>query len=310
MEMPYQPSPHHGFLIGAAKSGTTSLSSWLADNPQVCMSRPKEPIFFEADFERGLNYYHDTYFPHYKGEHFVFDARHRNMFLPYVPQRIASVDPSPFLVAILREPVKRAHSHWWHHARREQDPLPFEEAVEQNLERLADGQDFTGAGGVALWLDNLTRRSDGLTQYGFGVRTYVDSGYYAPQLKRYFDLFGREQVHIIFLEEVTAEPAIHLQQLVNFLRLDLHSSTLPIKNRSEDPPSRSHRARHLVAAGAEKFLPDPVRKRLRGISFDEGDVPAPSPYITQHLREHYAPYNKELQDLLGRRLPSSWVTQD
>lgn len=297
----------HAFLIGAAKCGTTSVSRWLDQNPQICLSRPKEPIFFEADFDRGVHYYHSTYFSHYRGEQLLLDARHRNMFLPYVPERVAIVEPFPLLIAIVREPVTRAYSHWWHHFCRGQELLSFEDAVEENLHMLAVGRDFTGVEGIALWTKNLERDSRGVTQRGFGVRTYVDSGYYAPQLKQYLDLFGSNQLHVMFLEELAVDPETHLKELAHFLRIPLHSATLAIRNEATAVSCWRNIVRHITPTGSRALIPPPLRHSLSKARSKQRRIPSISTYTAQRLQEHYAPYNAELENLLGRRLPSNWV---
>ena len=56
------------FLIGTAKAGTTSVHYYLSQHPDVLMSDPKEPLFFQIEYERGLDYYLSTYFRNYAGQ--------------------------------------------------------------------------------------------------------------------------------------------------------------------------------------------------------------------------------------------------
>ena len=102
------------FILGAAKCGTWTLHGCLAAQAQVCMSDPKEPFFFEAQFEQGLDHYHRTYFGHWNGERLIGESRHRNLYLPYVPERIHRVSPEARLIVMVRNPIERAYSHWWH----------------------------------------------------------------------------------------------------------------------------------------------------------------------------------------------------
>ena len=57
-------APPDILILGAAKCGTSSLHAWLAEHPDICMSEPKEPKFFEAEFEQGFDFYRRRYFPH------------------------------------------------------------------------------------------------------------------------------------------------------------------------------------------------------------------------------------------------------
>src|SRR5437016_1099947 len=86
------------FLLGAAKCGTTTLSTLLEGLPDVCFSVSKEPWFFEVEYEQGLDYYRRRYFRHWCGESLLAEGRHRNLYLPWVPQRIHTTNPHAKLI--------------------------------------------------------------------------------------------------------------------------------------------------------------------------------------------------------------------
>lgn len=91
------------FILGAAKCGTTSLHAWLDFHPDILMSDPKEPFFFEAEYERGREYYRETYFKHWQGQPLTGDARHRNLYFSYIPERIRELNPAARFIILLRE---------------------------------------------------------------------------------------------------------------------------------------------------------------------------------------------------------------
>jgi hypothetical protein len=70
-------------LLGAAKCGTTSLAYYLSQHPDVCFSDPKEPIFFEAEYEKGLDHYWQKYFQAWSGERAIGEGRPWNLYLPF-----------------------------------------------------------------------------------------------------------------------------------------------------------------------------------------------------------------------------------
>jgi hypothetical protein len=86
------------FILGAAKCGTSSLRGYLSRHPEVFMSDPKEPFFFEAEYEKGFDFYWRRYFSDWQGEPAIGEARHRNLFLPYVTKRIAASVPDAKLL--------------------------------------------------------------------------------------------------------------------------------------------------------------------------------------------------------------------
>ncbi len=124
------------FILGAARYGTTSLYRYMQRHPDVFMSSPKEPKFFEAEWDRGADYYWRRYFSGWGGEPVVGEARPANLFLPYVPERVHRLAPDAKLVVILRDPVQRAYSQWRLARLDGLDPAGFAEAIEDNLASL------------------------------------------------------------------------------------------------------------------------------------------------------------------------------
>lgn len=300
--------PSRGFLIGAAKCGTSSLARRLDCSPDVCVSIPKEPLFFEADFERGLDYYWQTYFPHWRGERLVIDGRHRNMFLPYVPRRIASVDLGASIFAILREPVGRAFSHWWELAGGATEPMSFEDALEDNRQRIVSGPDFTEIHGPEMWRASLLRSRGGVKSSGSTYRTYLDSGHYAEQLARYIGLFGRDRVHVMFLEELVTDPAAELARLAHHLGIESDGT---FTRSNEAKVRRSYRGGSLAGRVARsrvsKLVPASLRLGIRRFLMKEQARGTMTDITMADLEEYYAPHNAALETLLERRLPEAWV---
>src|SRR4051794_9278975 len=99
------------FLIGAPRCGTTSLSRYLADNPQVCFSRPKEPHYFSllaphASLDDLETAYLSRYFSHCRGEHkAIGEGSVSYLYAPYALQQILSINPQAKFIAILRNPL-------------------------------------------------------------------------------------------------------------------------------------------------------------------------------------------------------------
>jgi hypothetical protein len=193
------------YLLGAQKCGTSSLHYYLHQHPDVCVSWPKEPVFFEAYWDRGLQWYWNTYFSHWAGEPVIGEARVRNLYLPYVAPRIKEVSPSAKLVAIVRNPVDRAFSTWMMWTARGHERRSFEEAVEDELARLQSGP-----------------------------AACVELGHYARQLRRYLEFFPRDALHVLFTEDLREDPAREMQRLFRFLDVDPNVALedLQVLNRS------------------------------------------------------------------------------
>lgn len=95
------------------------------------MSRPKEPFFFEAEHEQGVQFYSRKYFSTWSGQRIVGESRHRNLYLPFVPSRIHRFNRDAKLLVVLRDPVERAISHC------------LAEALRADMERIEAGHKFT-----------------------------------------------------------------------------------------------------------------------------------------------------------------------
>lgn len=300
----------HFLILGAAKCGTTSLHLWLSQHPQLLMSFPKEPPFFEVEYERGREFYLSTYFQQWDGTRLLGDARTSNLFHPWVPERVHESNPNAKLIAIVRNPIDRCLSHWWMEFRRSKDPLHFEEAVLANLERLRSGIriDTVEAYRRVQPVHEVSRRartprfqvpSYDSTEARTLYRTYVDAGYYDEQIERYRKLFPAHQLRVLFLKDLRSRPQEVLAEICEFLGI----SKEPLKEadcRLENVGKPMKRNRAITYW---------LSQRLRGHNLAYADVrerPAIRPEFRQFLADHYRPFNSRLSELLSRDL-SHWT---
>jgi hypothetical protein len=183
------------FIIGAQKSGTTSLYSHLVQHPNVILRVNKEVHFWSRNrnCEKGMAWYR-SHFPSgiekkvrsgFQSGKVLSGEGTTVMSLPNAPSRIRDQYPALKLIAILRDPVQRAFSHYRHVRRThpEQEPLPFEEAIQQE------------------------------------DRDYKSRGRYAEQLQRWFSLFGRDQVLVSSFERFVEKPQEATDKCFRFLNL-------------------------------------------------------------------------------------------
>ena len=302
----------HFLILGAAKCGTTSLYAWLDQHPQVLMSCPKEPVYFELEYAEGPDFYCSTYFAQWDGRKLLGDARTANLFFPWVPARVKESNPAAKLIILLRNPIDRALAQWWTEFRRQKEPLHFEQAVKANLERLAAGAHYetaeefwkaaplyqlprhTGARHRADYHQPFRESADPRQIY----RTYVDAGYYAQQIERFRKLFPDDQIKIYLMEDLRSRPLEVLEQVCRFLEIDT-GSIKDIDCQSQNVSQPMKRVR------AFKYW---LTHRLRGERLAYRDVrlrPAVRPELRRFLADHFRPFNAELSKLLGRDL-SHW----
>lgn len=297
------------FILGAMKCGTSTLHAYLDRLPDVCMSVPKEPYFFEAEWEEGNPSYRRRYFAHWQGEPWIGEARHRNLYLPYVPARVHAFNPEAKLIAILRDPVKRAFSHWYHKRWHQAERLSFWDGLQADLRRIEEGKTYTSPAEISahrrLFLDQ-GRAGDG------PYRTYLDTGYYDQQLARYQQLFPASSLKVLLFEDFVREPEKTMDELVAFLGLDPQRNRFvePIRENGSQPPEPPGWARTLWhGSGVRRILPTSLRHRLFNLGYTRMRQLA-KPRMRQReqrwLSDHYRPHNRRLADRLQRDL-SHWI---
>jgi len=193
-------------IIGGQRCGTTSLFEYLCRHPSVCRPVVKELQFFTYRFDRGVAWYRSN-FPsvvNAKGRK-TFEATPYYLFHPDAPRRAASVLPGAQLVALLRNPVDRAYSHYQHNVLRGTESLSFEEALDAEAERLL-------AGGEKRASASHERR-----------HSYVARGRYADQLSRWLEAYPPEQLLVLFSEHLYRDPGAQYARVLDFLQLPEHS---------------------------------------------------------------------------------------
>jgi len=179
-------------VIGVEKGGTTWLHAQLKKHPEIFLPQSKEIHFFnkynsnliEHDyFQLGINWYAD-FFKQYKEQKAIGEVTPMYICDPEAPLRVQQTLPNVKLIAILRNPVHRAYSHYWMAKQKKHVRLTFREVIEQKESR------------------------------------FIGRGLYYQQLKVYHELFQPEQIMILFYEEVFKNPRYWLAQICRFLGID------------------------------------------------------------------------------------------
>ena len=289
-------------ILGAAKAGTTSLAYYLGQHPDICMSLPKEPWFFESEYEKGAAFYFENYFRHYKGELHVGEARHRNLYLGYVPQRIKETLEDPYFIVICRNPVDRAISHYMHNWARIKNIAPFEKEIEINLKRLKTGPYFMDKNDAVKYLQFL---EPDLKNGTINDQSYIDTGYYAEQIERYIKIFGRNRIKIIFSDDLLNHTSRTVNDIFTFLGLNIyHVDIMQVNKQVHWFIPLIYK--YIAMFPCIKLIPVRWRYRTKVLI---GKSIKMKPMIEQQTKEflveHFKPHNKKLEELTGRDL-SSW----
>jgi hypothetical protein len=202
-------------VIGAQKSGTTSMFSYLKQHPQILRPLFKEPFFFDRFYDRGLSWYGRN-FParstierlndRHGRPHLTFESTASYIFHAHVPQRIARDVETRKFIALLRNPVDRAISNYWHARRLGLEKRSLAEALEIDLARYEAEIAF--------------EQGRGPEPAGKPPRpTYLRRGIYHEGIRPWHELFGPQNVLVIQSEVMFADPGAVMAQVFDFLGL-------------------------------------------------------------------------------------------
>ena len=290
------------FIIGAAKSGTTSLFNIIAQHPEVYASPKKEIRFFSNNdrYQNGVEWYQETHFPGAKN--FPVRSEATPAYLTWsqkvAPRIKALYEERPVkFAAIFRDPVKRAYSHYWHRVRQgDEDPrrLSFAEAIHTEDQRITD---------------NWQR----LEYEGNGLFGYFRAGCYATRLKPYIDTFPRKNFFFMLQEDLYKDFQANIKKLAHFLEVDDAFSFKSVQiNESVVPRSQNiyHLFNDLKKSKIKNFLKLFVNSSIRKWLRKDGlmkpfNYPPMEIGIKMELYARYAEEIEQLEGIIGRDL-SSW----
>jgi hypothetical protein len=223
-------------VIGAQRAGSTALFAQLCAHRDVVAPSHKEIHYFDLQSFRSLRWYRSHFPPAATSRgRITGEASPYYLFHPAVPGRVGTTLPGVRLIALLRDPVARAYSHYQLSVRDGHEPLGFEEALTAEPERLAGEED-------RLLADRAYR------SHAHRHQSYATRGAYAEQLRRWHEHVPPERLLVISSEELFAEPGPTAAGVLRFLGIDpAEVPPLPVRNQRPYPPM-SDAARALLEA--------------------------------------------------------------
>lgn len=195
-------------IIGAGKSGTTTLYEWLKQHPEVYMSPVKETNFFALEGEdvaektndpKQLKHYpwsvternaYEDLFGEVSNEKAVGEVSPMYLYSDKAAYKIKETIPNVKIIAILRQPADRLHSRYMHLARESRQPA-------ENYDQVFDKD--------SIWWE----RDD-----------LVREGFYGQYLQKYYDMFDKQNIKVFLYEDLKNDPHALLKELFGFLDID------------------------------------------------------------------------------------------
>jgi hypothetical protein len=230
-----RPGPVPSFLvIGGKRCGSTSLTSWIFQHPDVAPCRAEKGThYFDVHHHRGWRWYRGA-FPSIEAGQITGEGSPYYSFYPASLDWIAAELPDVKLLLALREPSARAYSHYNYNVKRGLEDLPFEQALDVEGERLAGEAERLLA-------------DPGYPGWNFRHFGYLARGHYEEHLANVLARFPADQLLVVKSEALFTDPTTELAKVWKYLGLrdvTLNDLTAHKQMRYEEP------------------IPDSVRERL------------------------------------------------
>jgi hypothetical protein len=185
------------FIVGAPKSGTTLLYHFLNNHPEAFMSEPKETNFFSfVPIKKQKLYYdaekiqtleqYEQLFIEAKDRKVIGEGSVSYLFYPNVAQELQQYNPKSNIVVLLRNPAERAISHF---------------LMDNRLGFINDS------------IENIFYKKSTQKNADLWFQQVFELGLYSEQLKRYFDCFPKDQIHVFFYDEIEKDTTSFFQDV-------------------------------------------------------------------------------------------------
>lgn len=292
------------FIVGAPKSGTTSLYEYLKQHPQVYLPRIKELNFFCTDLhfryplldeQQFLAYYRD-----YKNEQAIGEVSVWNLFSSDAAQHIFRFNPDAKIIILLRNPADMMYALHSNHVFNDNEIIAdFEEALHAIPDRK---QGLRISASIKCPVEGLY---------------YYDVAAYATQVQRYLEIFGKEKVKVILFDDLVADTKRTYAGLLQFIEVEeIMPATFTQFNRNKTTRSNLlkqltvHTPHILKRAGRWLFPHQSVRRDrlmywLWKINSKELKRPSMNPALRKLISSKMKEEITALEELLGRDL-SHW----
>jgi hypothetical protein len=269
-------------VVGPQKAGTTWIHSYLESRGDVGLPRNvKEIFFFDTHYARGLEWYGNQFSPPADGGPLV-EVAPTYFHGGEAPARVREDLGRIPVVITLRDPAARTFSLYRHLRRYGITRLPFWDAVREFPELL-------------------------------------ESGHYAHHLERWRNAVGPENVHVLFLEDLAADPDAYMRDLCRALNLEPRPIPASLAGKvNETATPRSHSLARLGwkasmalrSVGFHQIVEAAKRMGLKKVFFGSpggGPRHKLDPEDRKLLVEHFTPEVRRLEEQLGRDL-EAWRT--
>lgn len=244
-------------IIGAMKCGTSSLYSYITQHPKIIAARKKELHYFDWNYDKGTDWYKSN-FPLQRKNNatkLTGEGTPMYMFCPVIAKRIHEQCPDIKLIVLLKNPVDRAISHYYHSLRSGREDtsimdalLAEEDRTRESIERMSQGD--------CKWDKNLI------------WHTYKSRGLYLDQIEDYWQYFDQDQILILSTEQLTVTFDKEMAKVFSFLGVD--SEFIVPDLRQKNVGQKKQEIKDDVTCYLKNYFLEPNERLFEAIGKDLG----------------------------------------
>lgn len=286
-------------IIGAPRSGTTSLFHYLNSHPNIHIPARKELKFFHRDkYFNGRTWLFEEFFQDADPDSLWGDASVGSMKHPETAERISEMFPDIRLIAVLRDPVERAFSQYLYWREMKQCSTSFSRIVDCFLNEERDRSSWT----------NLEQE---------GVKKLRVSEY-GRILSRYLQHFSRDQILILFTEHLREQPEQVMARTCSFLDLDEQYDRSLLDRKFHRGGSRRFqwlKSPFRLIRSLIKRISKPAARQFWNwfkweFSIDHSEKPSMEAHLRTRLRRYYLKDVQQLQENMDVSIPWEWFHEE
>ena len=265
-------------IVGPPKCATTWMYECLGEHPDVYMPDTDSVNYFDMNFHRDIEWY-SQHFEDAETPDIVGEESPQYLFDINATERMSNDNPDTKLIMCLRNPMKRAFSHYWHEKKKNRILYDFEDALEI----------------YPIYHD------------------WISPGFYYQHLKRFKQHFPEENIKVLIFDDLKEDDESFIQEIFEFVGADPDFRPSLLDEKSNSASGQINRNYQIVQNFILENAPEiivksarPVHRKIHGFFRDNSEYEeGMSEEMRKKLEEVYIEDIRKLSDEIGRDL-SHW----
>ena len=282
------------FIVGAPKAGTTSLYHYLNEHSEIEMSSQKEPDFFSDQSLQKKKLYYDKnridtlekYNSLFEREDVILrgDSSVSYLFYEDVPHKIITYNPDAKIIIMLRNPIDRAFSHY---------------LMDYSLGLISES------------FETIIQKQSKHKNANLFYQQYIQVSEYSKQIKRYLEVFSKENIHFIDYEDFKNDTSDVVSSVFLFLGVNDDFQPYLKKKYNTYTAPKNRFIRHVYSFVAFRkmvanILSKNLTKTIRNLLFRSDKKPQLPELTRNFLKKHFESDVRELSELLNKDF-TKWI---